>query len=154
TPDADGVTRGVTSGTRGTTGFDTISAMVVVAAGRAGQRRFGAKHPYYDNWCRVDDKKLVSLACDLTDKKDKALRLIEGAEQTARNMVDYLWPAIENVARALVDAPDQVLDREDVLWLCRDVERISFRALPREGEGEMDGQRFFWRQDGYLKPFG
>jgi hypothetical protein len=146
TPDADGVT----SGTRGNTGFDTIAAMIVTAAGRCGQRKYGATQPFYDTWCRADETKLIELACSLVDRKEDAIVLIEGAERAAKQLVDHLWPTIETLAQALIRFPDNTLERESIEFFCRDVERITFRAASA-GEGMMDGVPYRWRQDGYMR---
>jgi hypothetical protein len=130
--------------------------MVALAAGRAGQRRYGAKAGLYDRWCADDERQMIDFALDLVetqprrDRKQNALKLIQGAEEAAAKLVDSLWSDIERVAQALTRAEE--LDADDVAALCKDVPRINFRS-PREGEGTMDGCVYRWREDGgHLKP--
>jgi hypothetical protein len=98
---ADGATRGTTYHTDG---LDVIASMIALAAGRAGQQKYGAVGRFYDEWCRDDERQLINLALDLVetqprcDRKQNALRLIRGAEEAAAKLVDSLWSDIERVA--------------------------------------------------------
>jgi hypothetical protein len=38
--------------------------MVVIAAGQAGQRKYGATASCYNKWCDDDHQKLVAIACN------------------------------------------------------------------------------------------
>src|SRR5262249_39434430 len=152
-------TGGTTHIRRSDSALDTIAAMVVAAAGRCAQQRFGARHSYYSRWCADDERDLIELALDLVeaqprrDRKQNAIALIEGAEETAARIVDHLWPVIQTLAQALIQFPDNTLDRSDIEWFMRDVEKINFRGAS-EDEAEVDGKPFRIRRDGYLRPIG
>jgi hypothetical protein len=151
-PNGDGFTGGTT---RHDDGLDVIASMICLAAGRAGQRRYGAVHALYDEWAADDRRQMVCLALDLVEsqphheRRANALRLISGAEAVAEELVGNLWGEILEFARELSIAGE--LGAEGVAGLTKDVERINFRS-PRVGEGEVDGVPFRWRDDGYLKP--
>jgi hypothetical protein len=150
TSDLRGHTRGVV---HDGTGLGAICAMITLAAGRAAQRKFGARA--FDDWAQDDDKKLAAVACSLVNEKDAAIRLIEGAEQTAEQMVNAQWDEIQLIALAL-ERMGGVVERDSIKRFLRNMPRIDInRALSRsaaQGEGTVDGCEYRWRQDGYLKP--
>ena len=147
---------GATRIQRGGTVADVIGAMVVAAAGKCAQKKYGATHNYYSRWSEDDDRELVRLAVGLVeakpnraDRKQAALQLIAGAEAAAAQMIENLWDNLEGIADELLRVEE--LDAGDVERLTRGIERINFRS-PRVGEGEVDGVPFRWRDDGYLRP--
>jgi hypothetical protein len=152
---SDGVTHGTT---RYDDGFDVIASMICLAAGRAGQEKFGARAEVYRRWCDDDERQLIDLALDLVesqprrDRKQNALRLIAGAEEVAARLVDQLWDKIEHIARELVIREE--LDEDDVAELTKDVPRINFRSEPLREDATVDGKPFRIRRDGYLRPIG
>jgi hypothetical protein len=144
--------------TKGTTYYDDaldgIANLICLAAGRAGQMRYGARGAFYDDWAHDDERQMIGLALDLVEaqprreRKANAAKLIAGAERAAEQLVDSLWDDIDRVARELVRFEE--LDADDVAALTKDIARINFRAA-RAGEGTMDGVPFRWRDDGYLR---
>jgi hypothetical protein len=145
---------GVTRIQRDGTTFDVIGAMIVCAAGRAAQRKYGATHSYYSRWSEDDDRELARLAVSLVeakpnraDRKQAALKLIRGAEEAAAQMIENLWDNLEGIADELLRGEE--LDADDVERLTRNIARINFRGA-RAGEGSVDGTPFFWRTDGHM----
>jgi hypothetical protein len=147
---------GTTRISRSDNAFDALIAMIVTAAGKAAQQRYGARHSYYSRWCADDESELIRLAVDITTSNRVAdvVRVIEGAEAVAKQFVDDLWDTIETVAQALIQFPGNKLECADVEWFCRNIKRIDFHRelAARSEEQELDGVVYRRRIDGFLKP--
>jgi hypothetical protein len=154
TSDLRGYTRGVI---HDGTGLGAIAAMITIAAGKAAQRKLGARAECFNKWCADDDRKMIDIALCLVSEKDAAVKLIMGAERVAEDLVDQCWDEIGLIARAL-ERMGGVLERDSIKRFLRDMPRIDLRLLSRgepsfRSEPTVDGKIFRWREDGgHLKP--
>jgi hypothetical protein len=144
--------------TKGTTYYndavDAIANLICLAAGRAGQMRYGARGRFYDDWAHDDERQMIELALDLLEaqprreRKANALKLISGAERAAERLVDHLWDDINRVAVELVRFEE--LDADDITALTKDIARINFRSAALADDATLDGKPFRRRYDGYM----
>lgn len=153
TSNLSGCTRGVI---HDGTGLGAICAMITVAAGKAAQRRFGAKGEFYDRWATDDEKKLIDIAICISSssRPSDISRVIEAAERVAERMVDERWEEIKTIAQALPRFGG-IIERDSIRFFLRNMPHIDVRRAIEptlRGEATVDGTVFRWRNDGFLRP--
>jgi hypothetical protein len=76
-------------------------SLIALAAGRAAQRRFGARHEFYDGLCDGDFNKIETVARAVTATPAETRAYVAEIVEEAERFVEQHWSEIERVAKRL-----------------------------------------------------